>query len=40
VASFRSEANRLARTLDGVTLACTGPWPPYSFTGEEEPSEH
>jgi hypothetical protein len=40
VASFRSEADRLARTLDGVTLACTGPWPPYSFTGEEERSEH
>jgi Gas vesicle synthesis protein GvpL/GvpF len=40
VASFRREADRLARTLDGVTLACTGPWPPYSFTGEEEPSEH
>jgi Gas vesicle synthesis protein GvpL/GvpF len=40
VASFRSEADRLARTLDGVTLACTGPWPPYSFTDEEERSEH
>jgi Gas vesicle synthesis protein GvpL/GvpF len=40
VASFRDEADRLARTLDGVTLACTGPWPPYSFTGEEERSEH
>jgi Gas vesicle synthesis protein GvpL/GvpF len=40
VASFRSEADRLAWTLDGVTLACTGPWPPYNFTDEEERSEH
>lgn len=33
VTRFRDEAERLARTLEGVTLACTGPWPPYNFTG-------
>jgi hypothetical protein len=40
VARFRGEAERLARTLDGVSLACTGPWPPYSFTAEQEQREH
>jgi Gas vesicle synthesis protein GvpL/GvpF len=40
VAGFRREAEQLARTLDGVELACTGPWPPYSFTGEEERRDH
>jgi hypothetical protein len=39
VGRFRDEAERLARTLDGVSLACTGPWPPYSFTGEQEQRE-
>jgi hypothetical protein len=39
VSRFRGEAEHLARTLEGVSLACTGPWPPYSFTGEEEQRE-
>jgi hypothetical protein len=39
VGRFRTEADRLARELDGVKLVCTGPWPPYSFTGEEERRE-
>ena len=39
VARFRREAERLARRQDGVRLACTGPWPPYSFTGEQEQRE-
>jgi hypothetical protein len=36
VVRFRNEAGRLAKTLEGVRLACTGPWPPYSFA--ERPS--
>jgi Gas vesicle synthesis protein GvpL/GvpF len=36
VERFRSEADRLASDLDGVRLACTGPWPPYSFASEED----
>jgi hypothetical protein len=31
VSRFREEAERLAKDLDGLRLACTGPWPPYSF---------
>lgn len=38
VAPFREEAERLARTLEGVRLACTGPWPPYNFTAGEDAS--
>ena len=34
VSAFRDEAERLAGALDGVTLACTGPWPPYNFTSD------
>lgn len=33
VARFRAEAERLAVELPAVHLACTGPWPPYTFTG-------
>jgi gas vesicle protein GvpL/GvpF len=39
VERFRDEAERLAHALEGVTLACTGPWPPYSFTDEQEQHE-
>lgn len=39
VERFREEAERLARALGGVGLACTGPWPPYSFTSQEERRE-
>jgi hypothetical protein len=39
VERFGKEAERLARALDGVRLACTGPWPPYSFTSQEERRE-
>jgi hypothetical protein len=39
VERFRDEARRLARALGGVRLACTGPWPPYSFTSHEERRE-
>jgi hypothetical protein len=39
VERFREEAERLARALGGVRLACTGPWPPYSFTSQEERRE-
>jgi Gas vesicle synthesis protein GvpL/GvpF len=37
VTRFRDEAERLGRTLDGITLACTGPWPPYNFTAAQAP---
>jgi hypothetical protein len=33
VAAFEEEAARLEQA-DGVTVVCTGPWPPYSFAGE------
>jgi hypothetical protein len=39
VERFRDEAERLAGALGRVTLACTGPWPPYSFTSQEERRE-
>jgi gas vesicle protein GvpL/GvpF len=39
VERFRAEAERLARALAGAQLACTGPWPPYSFTSQEEQRE-
>jgi gas vesicle protein GvpL/GvpF len=31
---FRREAGELERELAGVTLVCTGPWPPYNFVDE------
>jgi hypothetical protein len=34
VDSFTERVEELERELDGVSIACTGPWPPYSFTGE------
>lgn len=39
VERFRAEAERLAGALAGAQLACTGPWPPYSFTSQEEQRE-
>jgi hypothetical protein len=30
-AHFRRRVMQLDDTHDGVTLICTGPWPPYSF---------
>lgn len=34
VDEFRDRVARLTAAHDGVTLACTGPWPPYSFVGK------
>lgn len=34
VDEFTARVNALQRDLDRVSIACTGPWPPYSFTGE------
>jgi Gas vesicle synthesis protein GvpL/GvpF len=36
VDEFRARVEELQGTLEGVTVTCTGPWPPYSFTGEEQ----
>jgi hypothetical protein len=33
---FREQAEGLANDIDGVVLACTGPWPPYSFASPPE----
>jgi Gas vesicle synthesis protein GvpL/GvpF len=35
VDSFRELVEELQCEVDGVTLTCTGPWPPYSFTTPE-----
>ena len=35
VDAFRARAAELAAARDDLTLACTGPWPPYSFVPEE-----
>lgn len=32
---FRATVGRLERAHPGLTLACTGPWPPYSFATTE-----
>jgi Gas vesicle synthesis protein GvpL/GvpF len=32
VDAFTSRAEGLQDQIDGVTIVCTGPWPPYSFT--------
>jgi hypothetical protein len=31
VGEFGERVEELSRELDGATIACTGPWPPYSF---------
>ncbi len=36
--SFMAALGRLDRETADVTLTCTGPWPPYSFTPTEAPS--
>jgi Gas vesicle synthesis protein GvpL/GvpF len=33
--AFTERASALEEELGGVTVACTGPWPPYSFTSGE-----
>jgi hypothetical protein len=35
VAAFREAVARLEHA-PGVTVVCTGPWPPYSFATEAE----
>jgi hypothetical protein len=32
VDTFRALVDELADELDGATIVCTGPWPPYSFS--------
>jgi hypothetical protein len=32
---FRDCVERLGSELDGATILCTGPWPPYSFAAEQ-----
>ena len=32
---FRATVEKLDETVEGATVICTGPWPPYSFTPEE-----
>lgn len=34
VAAFRCAVDELAETIAGIDLDLTGPWPPYSFTGD------
>jgi hypothetical protein len=38
VDAFREAVRRLQAADPGLTLVCTGPWPPYSFTGSGEES--
>jgi Gas vesicle synthesis protein GvpL/GvpF len=37
VEDFTDRVGRLEEETAGVTLVCTGPWPPYSFTTGETP---
>jgi hypothetical protein len=37
VERFRSRGRDLAARHPDLSVVVTGPWPPYSFTGEEEP---
>jgi hypothetical protein len=34
VEAFGARVEALAEEIDGATIACTGPWPPYSFVQE------
>ncbi|MGN6217205.1 MAG: GvpL/GvpF family gas vesicle protein [Solirubrobacterales bacterium] len=34
VEAFGEQVEALAEGIDGAAIACTGPWPPYSFVGE------
>jgi hypothetical protein len=36
VEEFRSRVEALADEIEGAAIVCTGPWPPYSFTSDEE----
>jgi hypothetical protein len=33
---FRDSIESLGFELDGATVTCTGPWPPYSFAADQE----
>jgi hypothetical protein len=35
VDAFSEQVDRLAAELDDALITCTGPWPPYSFSSEE-----
>jgi hypothetical protein len=35
VSSFAERVRQLAQDNSELSLSCTGPWPPYSFVGEE-----
>jgi hypothetical protein len=37
VAAFRARVDALAAARADVAIACTGPWPPYSFVPEARP---
>jgi hypothetical protein len=39
VDAFRSAVRDLERSHPDLTLACTGPWPPYSFATAEIEAE-
>lgn len=36
VERFRGRVEELTQEIEGATLTCTGPWPPYSFTDVTE----
>jgi hypothetical protein len=36
VDAFRAACDRLTHTVTDASVACTGPWPPYSFVDSEE----
>ena len=36
VEAFRGRVEELGRELDGASIVCTGPWPPYSFASSEQ----
>jgi hypothetical protein len=37
VPRFAERVRQLAQANEGLSLSCTGPWPPYSFAGQEAP---
>ena len=38
VGAFRDRVELLEQELDGASVVCTGPWPPYSFVSSEAES--
>jgi hypothetical protein len=36
VSAFKEHVDRITGELEGVAIACTGPWPPYSFSSGRE----